>query len=307
MAFFFTVQEKWEKNENIFALCSVSSVWSVFFMLLVCCLYMKCAVLFFFSTLLFAGVLVSCASVEECTSSVPLVIAHRGGASLAPENTLLCVGRAIALGADVVEVDVRLTLDGEVVLMHNARVDRTTNGHGRVASLTLAEIRALSIVDAHGVVTTERVPTLEELLYFVAGRCGVLVEVKDDDGRGIESVVLRVVEVCNAGGWVSVQSFSDKVLERFCFLGASFPLEKLMVCKLPFIPYIFDGSFRRFSLEKYSHVSSFNINHRFAGEGLVKRLQGAGKMVKVWVLDGCSKKSLQFVDGIITDFPQLWK
>ena len=307
MAFFFTVQEKKEKIENIFALCSVFSVWPVFFMLFVCCLYMKCAVLFFFSTLLSAGVLVSCVSVGVGGSAIPLVIAHRGGASLAPENTLLCIGRAIALGVDAVEVDVRLTLDGEVVLMHDARVDRTTNGHGRVASLKFAEIRALSIVDAQGLVTTERVPTLEELLSFVAGRCGVLVEVKDDDGRGIESVVLRVIEVCNAGGWVSVQSFSDRVLERFSSLGASFQLEKLMVFKLPFIPYIFDGSFRRFSLEKYSHVSSFNINHRFAGEGLARRLQGAGKMVKVWGVDACGEKSLRFVDGVITDFPQLWK
>ena len=263
--------------------------------------------MFFFSTLLSVGVLVSCASAEECASSVPLVIAHRGGASLAPENTLLCVGRAIALGVGVVEVDVRLTLDGEVVLMHDARVDRTTNGHGRVASLTFAEIRALSIVDSEGVVTTEPVPTLAELLSFVAGRCQVLIEVKDDDERGVEQAVLRVVEACNASAWVSVQSFSDGVLGRFCSLGASFPLEKLMVFKLPFIPYIFDGSLCRFSLEKYSYVSSFNINHRFVGKGFVKRLQSGGKMVKVWVVDGSSKKSLQFVDGIITDFPQLWK
>lgn len=307
MAFFFTVQEKKEKIENIFALCSVFSVWPLFFMLFVCCLYMKCAVLFFFSTLLSAGMLVSCVSVGVGGSAIPLVIAHRGGASLAPENTLLCIGRAIALGVDAVEVDVRLTLDGEVVLMHDARIDRTTTGSGRVASLTLAEIKSFFIVDAESIVTAERVPTLAELLTFVAGRCSVLIEVKDDDGRGVESAVLRVVESCNACEWVSVQSFSDGVLERFYSLGVAFPLEKLLFFKLPFIPYIFDGSFRRFSLEKYSYVSSFNINHRFAGEGLARRLQGAGKMVKIWVVDTRGKKSLRFVDGVITDFPQLWE
>ena len=73
----------------------------------------------------------------------PLVIAHRGGAGLWPENTLYAFGRAAALGADVIETDVRATADGEIVVIHDDRVERTTDGAGRVASLTLAELKRL--------------------------------------------------------------------------------------------------------------------------------------------------------------------
>src|SRR5918997_436516 len=72
-----------------------------------------------------------------------LVIAHRGGAGLWPENTLYAFGRASALGADVIETDVRLTADGALVLVHDESVARTTDGAGRVRDLALAELKRL--------------------------------------------------------------------------------------------------------------------------------------------------------------------
>jgi glycerophosphoryl diester phosphodiesterase len=74
------------------------------------------------------------------------VVAHRGGALLGPpENTLPAIEKAIEVGADLIEVDIRQTSDGHLVLMHDETVNRTTNGRGRVDSLTLKEIRALEI------------------------------------------------------------------------------------------------------------------------------------------------------------------
>ena len=73
----------------------------------------------------------------------PLAIAHRGGAGLWPENTLYGFERAAALGVDVIETDVRATSDGEVVIMHDEHVERTTDGAGRVPTLTLAELKRL--------------------------------------------------------------------------------------------------------------------------------------------------------------------
>lgn len=73
----------------------------------------------------------------------PLLIAHRGGAGLWPENTLYAFERAVAAGADVIETDVRATSDGELVLMHDERVERTTDGAGRVGEMTLAELKRL--------------------------------------------------------------------------------------------------------------------------------------------------------------------
>lgn len=71
------------------------------------------------------------------------VIAHRGGAGLRPENTLLALEHAVEIGADILEIDVQLTADGAMVLMHDRSVDRTTDGHGPVAALSLRELRKL--------------------------------------------------------------------------------------------------------------------------------------------------------------------
>lgn len=109
------------------------------------------------------------------------VFGHRGAAALAPENTLEAVDAALAAGADGFECDVRRTRDGRLVLMHDASVDRTTDGTGRVADLTLEQIRGL---DGRGPFRAApprpraAVPTVEEVLDRAAGRCTVILEVK---------------------------------------------------------------------------------------------------------------------------------
>src|SRR4051812_30983838 len=91
------------------------------------------------------------------------VIGHRGGRALAPENTLAAFRNAIRLGADYVEVDIRETSDGELVLMHDRTVDRTTNGKGAVKDLDFATIRALDAGSKFAPqYAGEKVPTLEE-------------------------------------------------------------------------------------------------------------------------------------------------
>ncbi|MDH3272265.1 MAG: glycerophosphodiester phosphodiesterase [Gemmatimonadota bacterium] len=106
-------------------------------------------------------------------AGAPILCAHRGGSKLAPENTLVAFRSAVEdWGADMLELDVRLTADGEVVVIHDETVDRTTNGVGRVADLTLAEIKALDagyrFTDGNGRNTFRgrgvTVPTLEELM-----------------------------------------------------------------------------------------------------------------------------------------------
>jgi glycerophosphoryl diester phosphodiesterase len=96
-------------------------------------------------------------------AEAPIVIAHRGRDASTPENTLAAFRHSIAQGITILETDVRVTKDGEFVLLHDATVDRTTNGHGPVGGLTLAEVKAL---DAG---TGERVPTLREAVRLVRG------------------------------------------------------------------------------------------------------------------------------------------
>ena len=257
--------------------------------------------------LLLVVLLVSCSSSRVTYDGRDvLVVAHRGGMSLGPENSLCAIGRSIAVGADAVEVDVRLTADGVPVLMHDAGVGRTTNGKGLVRDFTLAQLRGLRLLDGEGRITDERVPTLEDVLACVDGRCGVLIEVKGD-ACGIEHEIIRIVELYGAVEWVAVQSFNDGVLERFAALGASFPLEKLLVFKLPLLPYLFDGTLRRFSMEKYGYVSSFNIRKCFIRKGLVDKLKAAGKGVKAWTFKDGRGSFAAPVDGVITDSPQCWE
>src|SRR5512135_1831254 len=121
--------------------------------------------------------------------SQPLVIAHRGSSASAPENTLAAFQLAVEQEADAIELDVDLTRDGHVVVMHDATIDRTTDGHGRVTELTLAEIRG---VDAGAwkaaAFDGERVPLLEEVFEAMGQRVLINVEIKGMSPRytGIE-------------------------------------------------------------------------------------------------------------------------
>lgn len=236
----------------------------------------------------------------------PLIVAHRGGAGHGVENTLSCIERGVASGADIIEVDVRMTADGHVVVCHDRDIKRTTCGKGRIDRLSLADVRSFCVVDSEGLCTGETIPTLREVLGLVAGRCAVLIEVKGDV-KGAEEAVLGDIVACDAVGWVSVQSFSDAVLGRFVELGAPFPLEKLLYFKVPLLPLLFDGSLRCFSYGKYAHVSSFNFHKSFFCRRVAKGVKSAGKGVKVWTYGVPSSKTINSeIDAVITDFPALW-
>ena len=111
----------------------------------------------------------------------PVVVAHRGASAERPENTLAAFARAADLGADAVEFDVRVTADGRGVVLHDDTLDRTTDGEGPLAERTLAEVRGLR---AGG----EPVPTVEEALAALSGRCAAVIEIKHQPGGGERAV-----------------------------------------------------------------------------------------------------------------------
>ncbi len=106
----------------------------------------------------------------DANSNEVLVIAHRGDWRGAPENSLQGFENCISYGVDMVELDVRQTKDGELIIMHDVTVDRTTNGKGQVSDLTLDELRELRLRNGLGRVTTLKIPTFEEVLLLCKDR-----------------------------------------------------------------------------------------------------------------------------------------
>jgi glycerophosphoryl diester phosphodiesterase len=153
---------------------------------------------------------------------VPLVIAHRGDSAHRPENTLASFASALELGAAVVEFDVHLSRDGEVIVIHDPTVDRTTDGHGMVKRLDLADIRQLSAGYSTRFGSTyagERVPTLAEVLGLLRERAQAMIEIKpeavtDDADGGIEAHVIEAVRRAGMEKDVALISFDRRALLR---------------------------------------------------------------------------------------------
>lgn len=112
-------------------------------------------------------------------AAAPRIAAHRGGAALWPENSLAAFAGALALGVDLLELDVHLSADGEVVVIHDATLERTTEGTGAVGEWEAGALRRLRLRRAGGALTDERVPTLDDVLALVApAGAGLLLELK---------------------------------------------------------------------------------------------------------------------------------
>ncbi len=142
---------------------------------------------------------------KESPAEKALRIGHRGACGHEPENTLASIARAIALGCAFTEVDVRRTADGALVLLHDERVDRTTNGQGLVAEMTLADIRKL---DAGG---GQVIPTLEEALATAGGRIGLILELKTE---GLAYDLCAIVRASGFAGPVIYASFLHEELQH---------------------------------------------------------------------------------------------
>ena len=138
-----------------------------------------------FAVSLLAGIVFAAKPAGDAAPLPPLkhsiaVIAHRAGRGIMPENTLAAIRNAIALGVDYVELDIRATRDGKLVIMHDRSVDRTTDGEGNVKDLTLDEIRALDAgAKFNAKYAGEKVPTFDEVLTLCRDKVYIYVDHKE--------------------------------------------------------------------------------------------------------------------------------
>jgi len=222
------------------------------------------------------------------------VIAHRGGPSHAPENTLAAFRTAIDQGASWLEFDVQMTRDGELVVIHDVTVNRTTDGAGAVRDLTLAQIRAL---DAGG---GERVPTLEEVVALArAHGVGILPETKAAHlYQDIEEKLVQALVAADYLDHAVIQSFQAASLERLRSLAPDARL-----CALY-------GRWR-FDLRQPPGDAQFvcpMAEMVLLAPGMIRQAHREGRQVFVWF--GVSENRFLFevmrllgVDGIMSDDP----
>lgn len=138
--------------------------------------------------------------------TVPLVIAHRGVSSLAPENTMAAIHAALELGVNIIEIDVRRAKDGELVVIHDPTLNRTTDGEGYVKRMNLSE---LQMFDAgswfSSAFKNERIPTLEQVLNAVKDKAILLIELKE---KNTEIPTVELIKKLGMANQVIIQSFN---------------------------------------------------------------------------------------------------
>jgi len=222
------------------------------------------------------------------------VVAHRGASGTHPENTLLALGAGLRRGAQALEFDIRLTADGIPVVIHDETLDRTTNGSGPVAKVTLTELQELDA--GRG----ERVPTLAEVLeHFPDTPC--IVEIKETRAA---QPAREVLARHRAAGRVLVGSFEPGALGPFKapWHRAASRRETALwwaLSRIGLRPW--GRGYEAFTLPEH-HGTLHVVDERF-----VRRARGARKPVHVWTVDDPAHASQLValgVSGIITNFPE---
>ena len=213
------------------------------------------------------------------------VIGHRGAAGLAPENTLASFSQAVHLGVDAVELDVHRSADGHLVVLHDERVDRTTNGKGQVAATTLAALRRL---DAGG---GERIPTLDEVLEALPARIAVNIELK---GRGTAAPVARTVTGRRRP--LLVSAFDHAELARFHGLCPAIPCAPLL------------AQWRRGVLDTARTLGAWSVNlaNRIADTATVSAVRESRCLCLVYTVNDAERAAAlrtMGVAGVFSDFP----
>jgi glycerophosphoryl diester phosphodiesterase len=244
------------------------------------------------------------------SSSNQLIIAHRGAAGHAPENTLSAVRKAIEMHADAVEIDVRQTRDSQIVAMHDEDVDRTTNGKGDVRELTLRELKQFDAGTWFSEnFKDERVPTLQEIIDVLDSTTKLIVELKEgaETSPDIEQRVVDIVEKNNLGQRVILKSFDREVLSRIRVYAPEIPLLYVYVFAIPLLNLTVDQGISAGDLLKMD-VEYLQPHKIFLTQSFISSAKEKGYKVIAWdVKTEANMKDIIAlgVDGIETDYPDV--
>lgn len=241
----------------------------------------------------------------------PLIAAHRGGALLWPENSLLAFRNALDLGADFLETDVHLTADGEVVVIHDATLDRTTTGRGPVRAAALADLAPLRLRARDGGLTDEPVPTLTRLLDLLAPSAArLLLEIKVGADRerysGIEEKVLALLRARNLTARTVVMAFESPTIRRVRELDGAVATA-LLVSKGR-VDRERAGTADLVRWTRDAGATDLGLDHRALDAAMVAAARGAGLRIAAWTVneEADLRRVLGLdVDVVISDRPDL--
>jgi glycerophosphoryl diester phosphodiesterase len=221
-----------------------------------------------------------------------LKMGHRGAKGYEPENTLISFQKAIDLGTDGIELDVHLSHDGEIMVIHDETIDRTTNGKGFVNKFSLQELKSFRIQKE------QQIPTLSEVFDLVNRRCFINVELK---GSGTAKPVIELINwYVSEKNWnyhqFLISSFDWKMLEAVHFLSPKIRIGVLT------------GHSIKQALDFAKKVKAFSIHpkYRLISKENVVLMQENGFEVYPWTVnakDAIQKIKSFDVNGIISDFP----
>lgn len=212
------------------------------------------------------------------------VIAHRGASFFEPENTLRAVERAIKMGADFVEVDVRKSKDNKLVIMHDPDVNRTTDGNGFVKDYTIQELKKLDAGKG------ETIPTLDEVITCVKDRVGLVIEIKEP---GTEGKILEKINENELENTI-LTSFYHKSVKNAVKMNPSINAGIIFACQ---------------PIDVVQMVSNARANiifpsYKYMNEDMVKQAQNEGISVYPWTIDDPEifEKFVEMgVDSIVTN------
>ena len=234
----------------------------------------------------------------------PLIICHRGAKNYAPENTLAAFKVALELGADGFELDTQLTSDGHVVVFHDKTVDRTTNGHGKLSKLPLAELREL---DAGSFFSEkfrgEKIPTLDEVFESLGKHAIINVELKNFS-TPFDNLAEKVCDVVRRHQMqknVMLSSFLPWNLKKAARILPKVP-RGLITAK------DWRGVWGRSFGFSFGNYDALHLNLDNVTAQQVHRVHKLKRKINVWVVNKGDDMRRLFswgVDGILTDDPQL--
>ena len=236
--------------------------------------------------------------------SQPIIFAHRGASAHAPENTLAAFELALAQQADAIELDVKLSADGQVMVIHDSTVDRTTNGHGKVQDMILAELKAL---DAGSFFSSqfagEKIPTLNEVFEAMGKRTFINIELKNHRSHGEDLVetVCMLVKKHQMQKYVMFSSFFPNALSKAHSYLPSVPRGLLAL-------HGFLGVWARSFGFNFGKYDALHPNLRDFTQQEVTRVHRLKRRVHVYTVNKEEDMRRLYkwgVDGIFTDDPQL--